>query len=282
MIIMTAFIMTASMLIQSFISLNNPIQRNYNPIMQVGEYIPGTNNRYNVNNNPLFNDKRNLDKSVTIQGGSLRTWSYRSSAINQVQVVVGSNGRPVDADIALWNGPNNTPLKMRVFIENGYIRPFTCVIETPRGPNTVAITNIGQIEFPIEATTFSENVDYPSADCITYMKPIQGGALRTYPFDSSVESVQLYFNTDGRPLNSRIELLQGPNNNKQVIELYSEDGCDRPFFCILETPGSGNVVKIVNTSPVEFPMSVGVLPYSINNDIYINRHDNVVFGGDVR
>ena len=281
------------------------------------------------------------DSSILVQGGSLRTWSYRSPSVEQVQVVLSTEGRPLDADIELWHGPDNTPCKMRVYaerpfahqcphqcpsmpidahrcpsihacvptrrvsfvcklsappllslsppahsyllpyshryVENGQLRPFSAVIETPRGPNTVAIRNIGQIEFPIAANVVADNVDCPSADALSSSMTIQGGALRTYPFDPSVDSVQVLLKTDGRPLNARIELLQGPNNNKQVIELYTEDGCDRPFFCLLETPGSGNVVRIVNTAPVEFPMTASVVPHAINTEMSANA----VLGGDV-
>ena len=166
---------------------------------------------------------------------------------------------------------------MRVYNENGQLRPFNCVIETPRGPNTVSVRNIGQLEFPIAAEVFADGVDMPSPDCLSSSMIVQGGALRTFPFDPTVDSVQVLLKTDGRPLNARIELLQGPNNNKQVIELYTEDGCDRPFFCILETPGSGNVVRIVNTAPVEFPMTAAVVPHTINDMM----SSDAVLGGDV-
>merc|ERR1711988_1679754 len=218
-----------------------------------------------------------VDSSMIVQGSSLRTWSYRSPLVEQVQVVLSTEGRPLDADIELWHGPDNTPCKMRVYVENGQLRPFSAVIETPRGPNTVAIRNIGQIEFPIAADVIAEDVDIPSADAQSFSTTVQGGALRTYPFYPSVDSVQVLLKTDGRPLNARIELLQGPNNNKQVIELYTEDGLDRPFFCYLVTPGSGNVVRIVNTAPIEFPMTAAVVPHSINQEM----STGAVLGGDV-
>jgi hypothetical protein len=215
--------------------------------------------------------------TILVQGGSLKTWSFASPALERLQVRLTTEGRPLDADIELWQGPDNTPCKMRVYVEDGSLRPFSAVIETPRGPNTVAIRNIGQIEFPLAAKVAADDVDRPAADIASAAMTIQGGALRTYPFDPSVESVQVMLKTDGRPLNARIELLQGPNNNKQVIELYTEDGLDRPFFAVIETPGSGNVVRVVNTAPVEFPMTASVVPNEINTDYSAS---GVVIGGD--
>ena len=218
-------------------------------------------------------------ETLLVQGGSLRTWSYRHPSIEQVQVTLQTDGRPLDADVELWHGPDNVPVKMRVYVEDGRVRPFCAVLETPRGPNTVAVRNIGQMEFPLAARVHAQHVEMPSAGCYEAAATIQGGALRTYPFDPLVDSVQVLLSTDGRPLNARLELLQGPNNNKQVVELYTEDGCDRPFFCILTTPGVGNVVRVVNTAPVEFPLSAGVVAHALRRDAA--RADDVVVGGDV-
>ena len=218
------------------------------------------------------------DSSIIVQGGSLRTWSYTCPSVEQVQLILCTEGRPLDATIELWRGPDNTPCTMRIFVENGQHRPFRSVVQTPRGPNTVAIRNVGQIEFPITANVFAENVDSPSADSLATSKVIQGGALRTYPFDPSVNTVEVLLKTEGLPLNARIELLQGPNNIKQVIELYTEEGSDRPFFCFLETPGSSNVVRVVNTGPVTFPMTASVVAAAVDEEAV---SDAVLGGGDI-
>jgi hypothetical protein len=171
---------------------------------------------------------------ITVQGGSLRTWSFTTQHVERVQVLMKTEGRPLNANIELWHGPDNTPQKVAVYLEDGNLRPFSAVIETPRGHNAVAIYNTGHLEFPLSACVEAELSDgrgarglgeaTKSLSEMSTSKTVQGGAIHTIPFAQAVESVALLLRTDGRPLNARIELLQGPNNNKQIMEVYTEDG----------------------------------------------------------
>jgi len=203
-----------------------------------------------------------------VQGGSLKTCSFEES-VDRVSVYLKTTGRPLNANVELWQGPDNSPQKMSVYLEDGELRPFRVTVESPGSSNAVAIRNTGQMEFPLTAGLLCDQSGNASPSEILLAKSeyrtVQGGAVYTTPFPPSVDSVQVALRTDGRPLNSRIELLQGPNNNKQVMEVYTEDGQQRPFYVIIDTPGSGNVIRIVNTATVEFPLTACAEAYSTGN-----------------
>lgn len=173
------------------------------------------------------------------------------------------------ADVELWQGPDNKPQKMAVYVEDGALRPFSAIVATPRDSNAVAVYNTSPLEYPLDGCVVADDGSASLtalAENLAAVGPrvVQGGAVFTTPFDSSVESVQMLIETEGRPLNCRIELLQGPNNIKQAIDLYTEDGRDRPFICVMDTPGSGNVVRIVNTATMEYPLAATVEPYTVD------------------
>jgi hypothetical protein len=199
---------------------------------------------------------------IILQGGALRTWSDSSGSFERVQLSLNTEGRPLNAHVELWHGPDNTPLKLSIYSDNGDLRPFNAVIETPAGQNTVCIRNTGTMEFPLAACVGTEVEDVAKrlSDMGT-LKTIQGGSTVTYPFDHSVASVQVLLKTNGRPLNARLELSQGPNSSKQYIDIYTENGMLRPFFVVIETPGAGSVIRVVNTGTVEFPVTACLEPY---------------------
>ena len=46
---------------------------------------------------PTNKPRKMADSTILVQGGSLRTWSYRSPSVEQVQVVLSTEGRPLEA-----------------------------------------------------------------------------------------------------------------------------------------------------------------------------------------
>jgi hypothetical protein len=218
---------------------------------------------------------------VSVQGGSLRTCSFDEN-VDRVTVFLKTTGRPLNANVDLWQGPDNAPQKMSVYLEDGSKRPFRATIESPGSSNAVAIRNTGQMEFPLTAgieCDMTSTIGPSEALLIdSEQRTVQGGAVYTTPFPPAVQSVQITLKSDGRPMNARVELLQGPNNNKQVMEVYTEDGSTRPFYAILDTPGSGNVIRIVNTATVEFPLTAAVEPYIIDSSV-VDESYNRVDGG---
>ncbi|KAG7372653.1 hypothetical protein IV203_018796 [Nitzschia inconspicua] len=226
-----------------------------------------------------------------IQGGSIRTWTFATPLISSVQVHLKTEGRPMNANVELWEGPDNTPQKVAVYVEDGKVRPVVCFMNTPLCQNSVSIRNTAQMEYPMQAVlepsklpTGDDDIELAvKLDRLASARPrlIQGGAVWTVPIPSNTDSVQLLLETQGRPLNARIELLSGPNNVKQVMEVYCEDGKVRPFYSIIQTPGVGNVIRIVNTATVEFPLTAVVEGWDVRIDEDDERRNAAARSGTV-
>lgn len=208
--------------------------------------------------------------TLKIQGDTLRTCSF-SEGVERVEVLMKTNGRPLNAEAELWQGHHNDPQRIRVYLEDGAERNLRVTFEAPGSSNSVAIRNTGSQEYPLTAGVEADFGGVQStgspADILSSMSEprlVQGGAVYTLPFDPEVESIQVMLESDGRPMNARVELLQGPNNVKQAMDIYSENGCDRPLYVIMDSPGTGNVVRIKNTATVEYPLSAFIEPYLVD------------------
>ena len=62
-------------------------------------------------------------------------------------------------------------------------------------------------------------------------------------------SVLVFLQTEGRNLDATIEVIQGPDSVRQVIELNEDYGYDRPFSGAIETPGDTHPNPNPNPDP---------------------------------
>lgn len=206
-----------------------------------------------------------LDPNVIVHGDSLRTWAFTNPTSDSQMVCMKTDGRPLNANVELWIGPDWTPLDMKIYSEDGMERPIRTMIGTKGVSNTVAVYNEAAMEFPLTATSAlapaATSLSSASEKITSMMTPkiVEGGAIHTVAFAPQVDQVQVLLMTQGMKLNARIELLNGPNNIKQTFELHTNDGMNRPFYALFEAPGSGNVIRVVNLATLEFPFRAYIL-----------------------
>jgi len=240
------------------------------------------------------------DAPQTIQGASLKTWDFNSERLEAVQVLLKTEGRPLKADIELWQG-ENAPQKISVYSENGDTRPLSAFIATPYcGHTAIAVKNSGEGEFPMKACVEADmyqNGNHLSGGAPGYgnqlakftlqqlwdkarPKTVQGdGATYVVPLEANIQRVQILITSEKNPINARIEILEGPNNVKQVMEIATEDGKARPFFCVLDLPDPilTNVMRVVNTGPFEFPIECRIEPFKVEENIIDIDEENLYF-----
>lgn len=203
--------------------------------------------------------------NVRIQGSTLRTCPLLPETESVQFSLSGPSSRPVVCEVQLWSAPTYTPLDIKVYLEEGNARPFNCVLKTPGTGNTVAIRNTSTQEYPATVRVDPDAADMERLMSMPQGERIQGSALKSYPLDSRTNRVVVMLKSEqgtvGSKLAAYVELLQGPNNVKQMLEVYGSDGYKRPLFVVLETPGEGNMLRIRNDATQEFPLYATIEPY---------------------
>lgn len=225
----------------------------------------GVRNRSLRSSQEIFKQIENID----VQGGTLKTCSF-GEEVERVTVLMKTQGGPLYANVELWRGPS-IPQKMSIYLEDGSINPFRALLETPSTTYTLAIRNTGTMEFPlttaVEADTIGTEVAGAGLDYDDYTTMCQGNSNCAKTYDGNVQSILLTLRSEGRPIDSKVELLQGPGSNRQEMNIYSENGKNHPFNCIIDTPGPECTVRVINSGSVEFPLYVAMKPYMVGKDM---------------
>jgi hypothetical protein len=192
-----------------------------------------------------------------VEGMTRKTWKFNDLSKDRVQIALNSEGRPVNADIQLWLGPDWTPFTMKAYSEDGKLRPIQTLVGTRNKAAMIEVRNVGEYEFPFNAASnYASDAmakvpqDIPAS---TDGERVDGGALRSFVLEPSVEKLEVVLNTDGKQLNARVEILNAPNNPKQTFEVFTNNGELNSLCVCFNCPDEGNTVRIVNLAPVEFP-----------------------------
>ena len=85
-----------------------------------------------------------------VEGGSVKSFPVDPSAKN-VEVVLNTDGKQLNARIELLFAPNNPKQTFECFTNNGELNSLCVCFETPDAANTIRVVNLATVEFPCYA-----------------------------------------------------------------------------------------------------------------------------------
>jgi len=233
----------------------------------------------------LWSEDKKAD--IRIEGGdTLKTFAMPAHAERVQYVLTSPNGRPVKAKVELWIGPIRCVHEMIYDCMGGGIYPLKATLQFKKLSPVLKISTVGSYEFPTSCGVFvpspeeSDKIGKITSDMF-YSAPMKdrvqggstidgkGGAVRSFDIDNSWDKTQIMVwskDVGKKSFKTNIEVLQGPNNQKQHINLRC-GGSTQPYHAVINTPGPGWMIRCNSKKFLEDGLfEIAVAPYGETAD----------------
>jgi len=235
---------------------------------------------------------------IRIEGGkTLKTFAMPSHAERVQYILTSPNGRPVKAKVELWIGPNRCVHELIYDCMNGLTYPLKSTMQFKKLSPVLKVSTDGTFEFPLECGVFVPSPEESKVvggicEDMFYSAPMKdrvqggstidnkGGAIRSFQIDPSWEKTQIMVwskDVGKKSFKTNIEVLQGPNNAKQHLNLRC-GGSTQPYHTVIDTPGSGWMIRCNSKKYLEDGLfEIAVAPYG--ETLEYDPSNDVVIGG---
>jgi hypothetical protein len=273
---------------------NEPVPRSISPIMTVATAPEGWQEV-----KPEGYDLWGPEKQATmrIEGGdTLQTFKMPPHA-ERVQYILTSNGRPVKAKVELWIGPIRSTHELVYDVMNGAAYPIKATLKFKKVSPVLKVSTNGTYEFPLVCGVFvpspeeSKKIEDFCEKDMFYNAPMKqsvqggstidnkGGAIRTFDIPPTWEKTQIMVwskDVGKKSFKSDIEILQGPNNQKQRFYLRC-GGSTQPYHAVVNTPGPGWRIRCNSKKFIEDgKFEIAVAPYKLGE---VDEGASVILSG---
>ena len=219
---------------------------------------------------------------MRIEGGStLKTFKMPADAERVQYILTSPNGRPVKAKVELWIGPIRCVHELIYDCMGGMDFPLRATLQFKKLAPVLKVSTDGSYEFPLECGVFvpepeeSKQIGETCKDMF-YSAPLKdrvqggstiddkGGAIRTFDVPPTWEKTQIMVwskDVGKKSFKTNIEILQGPNNAKQFLNLRC-GGSTQPYHAVIDTPGAGWMIRCNSKKYLEDGLfEIAVAPY---------------------